>query len=94
RSYGMKGRQGNLAEKILPHNNMKGQHVYKTVLQSGFNFELLSNAKLNKDDLIKKVKKIIPNYYLKENCAEGIEHGPEVEEEDVLRIYNKAKSLF
>ncbi|CAG8785386.1 998_t:CDS:2, partial [Dentiscutata erythropus] len=59
RSYGMKGRQGNLAEKILLHNNMKGQHVYKA-----------------------------------ENCAEGIEHGPEVEEENVLRIYDKTKSLF
>ncbi|CAG8624310.1 27211_t:CDS:2 [Dentiscutata erythropus] len=79
----MKGRRDNLAKKIPPHNNMKGQHIYKAVPQSGFNFELLSNAKLNKDDLIKEVKKIIPNHYLKENCAESIKHRPERLEQEL-----------
>ncbi|CAG8737276.1 5383_t:CDS:1, partial [Dentiscutata erythropus] len=69
---------------------MKSQHIYKAIPQSGFNFELLSNIKLNKNDLIKEIKKIISNHYLKENCAEDIKHGSE----DVLRIYNKAKSPF
>ncbi|CAG8540027.1 1511_t:CDS:2 [Racocetra fulgida] len=70
------------------------------VPQSDFDFES-SNAKFNKDELVKEVvKKIIPNHDLKEeNCADGLELGPEEEEEEVLippaeTYYDKAKSFF
>ncbi|CAG8598104.1 15543_t:CDS:2 [Dentiscutata erythropus] len=70
------------------------------VPQSDFDFES-SNAKFNKDELVKEVvKKIIPNHDLKEeNCADGIELGPEEEEDDVVippaeSYYDKAKSFF
>ncbi|CAG8509800.1 8935_t:CDS:2 [Racocetra fulgida] len=67
------------------------------VPQSDFNFET-SNAKCNKKDLAKKVK-ITPNYDLKdENCVDGIEFGPEEEDDDGLmplaKTYNMAKSFF
>ncbi|CAG8647927.1 1278_t:CDS:2, partial [Racocetra fulgida] len=68
------------------------------VSQSGFDVELLSNVKFNSDDLIREfVKKIIPNHGLKENCTEGIELVPEIE--DVLIplaeiYYDKFRSFF
>ncbi|CAG8565452.1 18639_t:CDS:2 [Acaulospora morrowiae] len=71
-----------------------------TVPQSDFDFES-SNAKFNKDELVKEVvKKIVPNHEVKEeNEVEGIALGPEEEEEDILippseTYYNKAKSFF
>ncbi|CAG8518663.1 14316_t:CDS:2 [Acaulospora colombiana] len=71
-----------------------------TVPQSDFDFEL-SNAKFNKDELVKEVvKKIVPNHEVKEeNEVYGIVPGPEEEEEDILippseSYYDKAKSFF
>ncbi|RHZ64620.1 hypothetical protein Glove_321g32 [Diversispora epigaea] len=70
------------------------------VPQSDFDFES-SNAKFNKDELVKEVvKKIVPNHELKDDeSADNITIGLEEEEEDILippaeSYYDKAKSFF
>ncbi|CAG8552765.1 753_t:CDS:2 [Dentiscutata heterogama] len=67
-------------------------------IQSKFDFEP-SNAKSNKDDLVKVVVKITPNHNLQdENFVDSTKLGPE-KKDDVLILlaktyYNKTKSFF
>ncbi|CAG8560490.1 10747_t:CDS:10 [Diversispora eburnea] len=70
------------------------------VPQSDFDFES-SNAKFNKDELVKEVvKKIVPNHEIKDDeSSDNNTLGLEEEEEDILippaeSYYDKAKSFF
>ncbi|CAG8536295.1 3116_t:CDS:2, partial [Dentiscutata heterogama] len=92
------GRSGHLVQQNDRDRGSRRNHNQRYDLskilipQSDFNFEM-SNAKCNKKDLAKKVK-ITPNHNLKdENCVDGIEFGPEEEDDDAIGM-TRTQKLF